>query len=489
MEDQIEESWPRYRQIAEQLSRAIELGTLCPDQRFPSLRQLMRSYSISLSTAVATYRLLESQGWAEARDRSGYFVVNHGNKTQLKKLNQPIVEPLTESNIRLACTADILLMMRNTEVSADFAVASCAPELYPAEELRKLMMAVIRDNERILTLATSAPSNNEFKSALARRALLRGINVSPEEIIVTHGASEGLALALRAVTKSGDAVLLESPTYYGVLQLLNSLGVKAIELPTSKTTGLLPEAVEFALREHPRVVAVVNMPTLHNPLGSTMSNDNKRKLVELCVAHKVALIEDDVYGELHPDACRLQAQKAWDKTGHVIYCSSLNKTLSPGMRLGWLLPGRWRSEIEKIQSSQSRPRDNLPQLVAARFLSSSSYDRHLKRLHASLVRMRKNMIELIRQSFPEGCEIDEANAGLILWIKLPNGVSSLELFKKALENRIRILPGAIFSGSSYFDNYIRLTYGWPLTQERAAALEKVGQLCHQLALSNKAKHL
>lgn len=484
MKEEVEQHRPRYWQIAEHYRKAIELGTLSPGQRLPSLRDLMRAHSVSLSTAIESCRYLESGGWIEARARSGYFVIGDPSQIRQAELGAPVVDSSSDLDIHSASTAEVLSMLRDYEVSADLAVATCAPQLYPATELRKLMMSVMRESECILASPAPALGNADFKRALARRALSRSINVTPEEIIVTHGASEGLALALRAVTKPGDAVLLESPTYYGALQLLDSLGVEAIELPTNTKFGLLPEAVEFALREHPRVAAVVNMPTLHNPMGSSMPNESRQRLVALCASHDIALIEDDVHADLHPGAAQLRAQKAWDRTGHVIYCSSLNKTLSPGLRLGWLLPGRWRGAIEAMQMSQSRPKEDLPQRVAARFLDSSSFERHLKRLHAALERQRADMIALIRETFPEHCEVQDVNAGLLLWVKLPNGVSSRQLFRKALENRIRILPGAIFSDSSYFDSYIRLSCGWPVTKERACAVAKLGWLCHQLASSN-----
>lgn len=483
MEKQEEQNHPLYRQIAERYRNAIELGALSPGQRLPSLRDLMRAHSVSLTTAVECCRYLESEGWVEARARSGYFVIEDLSKIRQAEPDAPVAEPSNDCGSQSASIAEILSMLRDHKVCVDLAAATCAPQLYPTAELRKLTMSVIRENECILTSPPPSLGNFDFKRAVARRALLRSISVSPEEVIITHGASEGLALSLRAVTKRGDAVLLESPAYYGVRQLLDSLGVEAIELPTSTQFGLLPEAVEFALREHPRVAAVVNMPTLHNPLGSSMPNETRQKLVALCAAHNIALIEDDVYAEMHPGASQLMAQKAWDRTGHVIYCSSLNKTLSPGLRLGWLLPGRWRAAIEAMQMSQSRPKEDLPQRVAARFLDSGSFDRHLKRLHAALERQRTDMISLIRETFPQHCAVQDGTAGPLLWVKLPKGTSSRGLFREALENRIRILPGAIFSESPYFDRYIRLSCGWPMTKDRASAVAKVGQFCHRLALS------
>lgn len=486
MEEQVEPS-PLYRQVADHYRSAIRLGTLAADQRLPSLRDMMRTHQVSLSTAVQACRCLESEGLVEARTRSGYFVVAaSGANTSPLSARSIEASDATDVDLFSASVDELLAMARRKPIDVDLAIATCAPCLYPTAELRKLTTAVIRDDENILVSSASSSGNARLRQALARRALARGIRVAPEEVIVTHGASEGLALALRAVTRPGDAVLLESPTYYGALQLLHSLDVAAIELPTNTQHGLLPEAVEFALREQSRVAAIVNMPTLHNPLGSTMPNEARERLVALCATHGIALIEDDVYADLHPGASRLRAQKSWDRSGHVIYCASLNKSLSPGLRLGWMLGGRWHDSIETLKMAQSRPKEELQQRVAARFLESSAFDRHIRRLHRVLERQRQEMVALVGETFPAGSAVHNVDAGMLLWVKLPGGVSSRRLFSAALDQRIRIVPGAIFSSSPYFDAYIRLSCGWPLSRERVDAVAKLGQLCDDLKSGSSA---
>ena len=287
-------------------------------------------------------------------------------------------------------------------------------------------------------------------------------------------------------TLNVQAVIMpHSPTYYGVLQLLKSLGVRGVELPTNPRHGLLVDAVDFALRGPHRIRAVVNMPTLHNPLGSAMPDKAKQRLVEVCAAYDVAVIEDDVYADMHPGVAQLRAQKSWDTTGNVIYCSSLNKSLSPGLRLGWMLAGRWHNEIEALRMAQSRPKEELPQCIASRFLESGMYERHLKRLHVALAAQRKTLVTAVRDIFPQGTEVEDPHAGMLLWLKLPHGVSSERLFCSALGENIRLAPGRIFSRSAHFDDHVRLSCGWPLDRERIAALGTLARLCRQLMGSDK----
>ena len=158
-----------------------------------------------------------------------------------------------------------------------------------------------------------------------------------------RSATEAMNLALRAVTQPGGTVAVESPSFYGLLQIIEALGLRAIELPTSPRDGLSVEALAFALDSDPSIQAVAVMPTLHNPLGCTMPDERKAALVDLCAARGVALIEDDIYGEMSAQPAR--PLKAWDQSGGVIHCNSLSKILAPGLRLGWLLAGRWQAQI------------------------------------------------------------------------------------------------------------------------------------------------
>ena len=224
----------------------------------------------------------------------------------------------------------------------------------------------------------------EFREVLAQRALLAGMRLSAADIQVTNGCTEALNLALRAVANPGDTIAVESPTFYGLLQTLESLGLKALEIPTSPRTGISVGAVELALRNTPGIKAVVVVPYLQNPTGSIMPAAHKQALLRLCQQQDVALIEDDTYGALVDDAVLreepLRAIKSWDDSGHVMHCASLHKSLAPGLRLGWVSAGRWQARVEMLKFAASRSNERLAQMAVASFIGSAAYDRYLRRL-------------------------------------------------------------------------------------------------------------
>ncbi|HJV92150.1 MAG TPA: PLP-dependent aminotransferase family protein, partial [Azonexus sp.] len=318
-----------------------------------------------------------------------------------------------------------------------------------------------------------------FRNVLAKRAMANGMVLAPEEILVTQGCIEALNLALRAVTQPGDIVAVESPTFYGLLQVLEALGLRALEIPTSPQTGISIEALQLAVQSKDPIKALVVVPHLQNPLGSIMPDSHKARLVEFCTRHQIPLIEDDTYSALTNQDAPLKALKAWDRDGNVIHCASLHKVLAPGLRLGWMNAGRWQSRVEMLKYVQSRNNEELAQLAAADFMASGAFERHLRRLRTCLKNQRARTAQMIVTHFPDGTRLTDPDGGLALWVALPEGLSSRQLFDAALSEGIFIAPGLMFSNSQRFDGYIRLNCGAPITPEIEAALKRLGQLCSQ----------
>jgi DNA-binding transcriptional MocR family regulator len=363
-------------------------------------------------------------------------------------------------------------------------VARCAPALYPAPALAQAAIRVLRRRPELLVTASSPRGNPEFRAILARRAVGLGLTLSPDELQITNGCIEALNLALRAVAQPGDTIAVESPTFYGLLQVLESLGLQALEIPTSPQTGLSLEALELAIQAYANIKAVVVVPYLQNPLGSIMPDSHKQALVELCEAHAIALIEDDCYSELVNERRRgeapMRAMKSWDKTGNVIYCASLHKILAPGLRLGWMAAGRWQARVEMLKYVQTRSNERLSQLAVADFMATPAFERHLRRLRSVLQAQRENTAELIARYFPPGTRLNVPDGGLALWIELPQKLSSRRVFEAALQEQILVAPGLMFSNSLRFDAYLRISCGWPLSTEVEQALCRLGQIVQNL---------
>ena len=471
-----------YRQLADHYLSAIRCGTLACGDRVPSVRKLMQLHGVSLSTALQMCRWLEAEGWLEARPRSGYFV------RQPRRLRlAPVTEPVPSSAIDPAQFVGIhervsaIIAQGQRPVKVNLARATGAPELYPHKQLHQLAGSILRQNPLLLTKAIAPGGNRELKAALAKRALDVGISCAADEVIVTSGCIEALNLALRAVAHTGDVIAVESPTFYGLLQVLESLGLKALEIPTSPRTGISIEALELAMQTYGNIKAVVVVPHLQNPLGSIMPDQHKQRLLALCEEKNIPVIEDDSYSALVNDDKIPTAAKHWDRSGNVIYCASLHKTLAPGMRLGWMLAGRWHARVAMFKYAQTRYNEELSQRIIASFLQSPAYDRHLRKLRTALRQQREKMAEAIALYFPSGTRLTVPDGGVSVWVEMPEHISSQAVFDAALRENILISPGLLYSNSNRFDHFLRINCGGEHTPVLNEAIHTLGTIVHKLS--------
>jgi DNA-binding transcriptional MocR family regulator len=469
---------PLYQRVAHHYRGAIRAGTLAPGTRMPSVRSMTRLHQVSLSTALQACRHLEDEGLLEARPRSGYFV-RAARRASAPPAREPEVRAALDAARYVGIHDRVSAFVGQGErhvVKVDFSAAFAAPQAYPGEALKNAAVRALRQHPDLLVKPVGSPGDPGLRAVLARRALEAGMQLTAHDIVVTQGCVEALNIALRAVCQPGDTVAVESPTYYGLLQVLESLGLRALEIPTSPSTGLSIEALELAVQTHERIRAVVVVPNFQNPLGCVMPDEHKQRLVELCARVELPIIEDDTYSALCDDGIPLKAIKCWDRDGGVIHCVSLRKTLAPGMRLGWVSGGRWHPRIQMLKFAQSRANEALGQITAAEFLTGSAYDRHLARLRRLLKTQREQMAECIGASFPEGTRFNVPAGSLMLWVQLPEGCDAQHVSDVALERGIRVVPGPLFSNSGRYDNCLRISTGFPVTAEAQQALRELGRI-------------
>jgi len=481
--DSPDDSQPLYRRLALHYRGAIDAGVLAAGARMPSVRAMTRLHRVSLSTALQACRTLEGDGLLEARPRSGYFV-RRPRRSALPDACEPdLSRPLDPAQyVGIHDRVSSFVATSETHrVAADFATACAAAEAYPADELKNLALRALRRAPQVLVESASSAGDPSLRSALARRALDAGMRLTSGDIVVTQGCIEALNVALRAVAQPGDTVAVESPTYYGLLQVLESLGLRALEVPTSPRSGLSVDALELALRTHPGIKAVAVVPNFQNPLASVMPDDQKQRLVALCERANVALIEDDTYGALGDDNATLSSLKTWDRTGNVIHCASLRKTLAPGMRVGWISGGRWHARIQMLKFAQSRANDALAQRTVGEFIASSAYDRHLVRFRRALRGQREQIAEAIAAHFPAGTRSSVPKGSMMLWVELPQQVSGQRLLETALAQGIRFVPGLLFSNSDRYDHFMRIGCGFAFSREHEQALRRLGEMAQRAA--------
>jgi DNA-binding transcriptional MocR family regulator len=465
---------PLYIRIAETLMQQTARGALRPGDRVPSLRQLSRQQNVSVTTALQAYVWLENRGYLEARPQSGFYV-----RTPFAGF---IPEPQFEANPGKptetetdAITAGIIQAVADP-ANIPFGAGCISPELFPNRTLNLILREIVRKRPLHSAQYDFPPGVESLRHQIARRALAAGCRVSPGNVVITSGAQDAVTLSLRAVARPGDVIAVESPTFFGILESAAALKMRVLGISTHPQGGMDLDELERAIKKH-SVKACVVVPNCHNPLGYVLPDTYKQALVELTSRRNVAVIEDDIYGDLAFDDARPLTAKSFDRKGLVLLCSSFSKVLSPGYRVGWVLAGRFQPEVQRLKLLTSMAAPSLPQWVLAQFLSSGGYDRHLKRLRAVLA----GQVDMLRQAvfgcFPQGTRISRPAGGHMLWIELPSKVDAMKLWRTALKEHISILPGPIFSVGQRHKNYIRLNAGLGPSDARSRALATLGRLC------------
>jgi DNA-binding transcriptional MocR family regulator len=467
-----------YENLAARMAEAIHAGALRAGDRLPSVRRLSTQHRVSIATAVQAYRHLEDQRLIEARPKSGYFVLARPSRLD---------EPATSAPPNAArfvgvnqLVMEVLLSVRDPDITP-LGAACPGPDLFPNDKLLRLAHLEGRRKPHLLGAYPMSPGNDRLRAMIARRSLDFGCRLSPDEIIVTNGCIEALNLALRAVARPGDTIALESPTYFTLLQIIESLGMKALEIPTHPRDGISIEALDLATQKPGAVKAVIAMPNFQNPLGGLMPDEAKARLVQLLEVRSIALIEDDIYGDIHFQEERPRVAKAWDTNGNVLLCSSFTKTVSPGLRVGWIAPGKLFNEVAMLKFINSVATPELPQAAIAEFMANGGYDHHLRKLRAGFARQVQQTTHAIEEFFPQGTRITRPAGGFVLWVELPPKVDSLELFRRARDQRIGIAPGPMFTTTKRYRNCIRIGCGHPWTAKLEMALMRLGQLAGELA--------
>ncbi len=466
-----------YEQVADRIRALISEGTLRPSDRLPSVRKLHQQFSVSISTVLEAYRLLEDQGWIEARPQSGYFVKRSTTPTEPSSC----ASPKYDLPVDVSLAFRISFEMRSTD-NIGLGHAVPALELLPIASLNRIANKIVREQPTALH-SYEAPNGSEvLRHEVARRSIESGCAFSPDDLVITNGATEAIHLALRAVTQPGDIIAIESPTYYGFLEILEALHLKALELPTDPKEGMSLEHLESALKLR-RIAACLIVSNFSNPLGSCMSDRRKQQLLALLNHYDVPLIEDDIYGNLSFSNTRPKAIKAFDTEDRVLYCASVSKTLSPGLRVGWCAPGRYQVKVEQLKMATNWTTAIVPQLTAAAFLSNGGYDRHLRQLRRSYQTQMIRMTQAICDEFPAETKVTQPLGGQVLWLELSIEFDSMKLYKSALQHQISIAPGVMFSPTGAYRNCLRLNCGLPWSAEIEIAMQTLGRLCKEQLLT------
>ncbi len=461
-----------YRQVIDLITENMDTGALLPGDRLPSLRKMSKAVGVSVPTVRQAYIELERRRRVESRPQSGFFVRH--------RAANDIVLPTRTEALKPAPLKCRPLMERvydgvNNPDLLPLGIANPSMAKPAAKNLHRIMKRVMsRAEERSLGYASTL-GEPVLRRQIAYHYLdTVGAHVEPDEICITNGGQEALLLALKAVASTGDVIAIETPTYHGMLELIDSLDMLAVEVETCPEEGVTLSELERTLQEHP-VKACMFSTTLGNPLGVTMPDVNRERLVRLLEKYDVALIEDDVYGDLRFDGQRPVPAQFLGSKARILTCGSFSKTAASGYRIGWVVAGQDINEVARHKRAFSCSSGLLQQLTLAEFLASGDYSRHLKTLAPVLQRNCERMSALVAEHFPAETRTSRPVGGSVLWLELPKQVDAELLFDDAIAAGISIAPGHIFSPCACYTNFIRLSFGHPWSEKTDSGMRWLGR--------------
>jgi DNA-binding transcriptional MocR family regulator len=464
----------RYARLADDLEARIRGGVYRSGEKMPSLRKLHHQTGLSITTVYQAYIELEKRGVVVPRQKSGYYVKPLLGRIlpapEAKKL-RPVPKKVTMNTLAYSIVED----MSNPDF-LQLGGSVVMPELLPFKQLVRCMRSESMEAMKRSLMRYEKPyGNDELKRQIAKRMVGQARQAVLDEMVITSGCIEAVSLCLQAGGAAGETVVVESPTYPWFLQIIEDQNKFALEIPTDPQTGIDLAQLERAVQKN-TVAACLLVPNFHNPLGFEMPVEKKKALVKMMGQKKIPIIEDNIHGELYFGKARPATLKSMDRRGLVLHCASFSKILSPGLRVGWALPGRFADRVKRLKMNSTVASPTLNQQVVAQFLKTGGFERHLRRLRTALKNQISNTALAIARHFPDGTRITAPQGGLTLWVELAPQVDGLKVFQEARKRRISIFPGIICSTTGRYRNYIRISCGYPWSEKMERGIVTVAEI-------------
>ncbi len=475
----LESEIPVYRQIADGVKQAARGGELDDGARLPATRDLARQLGVNRNTVIAAYDALAAEGWVRGQTGRGTFLNLPGHGGADADAPDAWFTAFSRAVTGVEQGGlDSILTLATSEEGISFVGSYPAPELMPVAEFRRaLERALDRHGAAALSYGPTA-GLADLREAIAERMARRGSPATADEILVTQGAQQALDLTLRAFLDPGDSIVVEEPTYTGVLSVLGSLGARGIGVPLDDE-GMRPDLLELALSRHrPKLIYV--QPNFQNPTTVVMSEERRRRLLDLAERHRVPVVEDDWSGDLRIDGEDLPSLHALDRGRHVVHLGTFSKKLMPGLRLGWAAaPGPVLARLVQLKRAQDCGSSPLLQAALASFLRDGGLERHLAVAREAYRARRDRMIAALERHFPAEARWTRPAGGLFLWVVLPPGFDGTDLWVEAKRRGILYSRGELFHGDGSGRHTLRLTYSAATPEQIDAGIEELGALVRE----------
>lgn len=475
-----------YQQVIDFIEHQQKIGALHPGDKLPSLRKLSRQFDISVPTVKQAYIELERQGQVCAKPQSGYYL----QAVQARTLKPRPAKWAQCDPVEVQSRSMIEQVHAAVHLPDTVALGISNPiQAHPPDKaLARLMRSVLSKVSEKAVSYGPVTGDAKLRMQLAFRYQEQGVEINPDDIVITNGAQEALSIALQCVAKRGDVIAIESPCFFGIIELIESLGMRALEVYTCTQDGVCLEDLMEAINQY-EITACLFSTAINNPLGSMKTDEQRQAMVSLLERHDIPLIEDEVYSEIYFSASKPKPAQLYSEKGLVMTCSSFSKTAAPGYRIGWLLPGKFEEQAKRIKRAQSASTPMLQQWTLNEYLLSGDYDRHLCVLRKTLAYNCERMRALIAEHFPPEVCISKPLGGSVLWLRCQSHVKTGEFFQQALAQGVSFAPGAIFSPSGKYQNYMRVSYGVQWGEDVETAIKVLGQLVYEYTIKQKAAQL
>ncbi len=481
---------PMYKQIEEFLRKSILSGGMAPETRLPATRQLAQDLGVNRITVQNAYAELEADGLIFTRTGSGTYVLPQIPQIPIPKRDPKAPWPLWQteagemSALRKTSPEEMLKAARHPR-PINLAGGCGDSRLFPAEDYRRVIQAALR-RDGVEALEYGDPAGYlPLRKTIAQILTSQGIPARPENVLITAGSQQAIALIAQLLLRPGDSVLTESPTYAMALELFRALSLKIIGAPMDDR-GLQVEKLEPLLQQsHPRLI--YTMPNFQNPTGTCMSAQRRRELIALSDRYNVPILEDDFVGDLRYEGRAQPALKSIDPGGRVLYVSTFSKMLMPGLRVGFLAAeGPFFDSIVQYKRVNDLTTSNLHQRALEAYVTVGRYQSHLRRTSLIYRKRRDALLHAVNRYLPAAVKLDPPQGGLFAWLRLPDDLSAEELLPLACKEGVAFMPGGLFFPHNQDGaQFLRLNFVSQPPEEIEEGIKRLGKSIRRLELSTR----
>lgn len=430
-----------YLQIRDRLKHLIEAGVLLPGQQLPSIRGLAETTQVNKLTVIEAYGMLEAEGLIQARQGVGYFV--SAAAIAFPKMESTFAPAQSVVIPNSPCGSFCRFYTSHAEVQEQPGMVDFGFGVpHPPEDLSRIARRAMTEVGDTLFHYNLPQGQVNLRQQVAQQLIQLGLEASANDLIITTGSQQGMFLAIHYYVQPGDWVIVESPTYAGVLAVLETLGARVIGIPMT-AEGMNLELLEQYLQSH-RPKLIFTISTLHNPTGISTSQAHRQQLLALAEQYECPIIEDNAYEGLNFETIPSPI-KAFDRGDWVTYLGTFSKTLMPGLRVGYIVTNRQnhkalldRKLLYDLHSS------TVSQAIVSEYLASGHYRRHLNRLRTSHLQSRNLMLQAMARYFPDEVTWTVPKGGLFLWVQLPDCISLPLLWQDAIAQNVLISDSSVF---------------------------------------------